>query len=123
MNGQAFAARAVHGGDLSPRGEKQFTPGGVLAAASAGGQRRRVAGAGGGGAAGRRRRCGRRVRARSRPCPVIPNQLRQCEWVVYAERPLAGPQAVLAYLSRCTHRVAISNSRLIALDEHGATFK
>jgi hypothetical protein len=49
--------------------------------------------------------------------------LRQCEWVVYAKRPFAGPQAVLAYLSRYTHRVAISNSRLIAFDEHGVTFK
>jgi len=38
--------------------------------------------------------------------------LRQCEWVVYAKRPFAGPEAVLAYLSRYTHRVAISNSRL-----------
>ena len=49
--------------------------------------------------------------------------LRQCEWVVYAKRPFAGPQAVLAYLSRYTHRVAISNSRLIAVNEHGVTFK
>ena len=49
--------------------------------------------------------------------------LRQCEWVVYAKRPFSGPQAVLAYLSRYTHRVAISNSRLIAMDEHGVTFK
>jgi hypothetical protein len=49
--------------------------------------------------------------------------LRQCEWVVYAKRPFAGPQAVLAYLSRYTHRVAISNSRLIAIDEHGVTFR
>jgi hypothetical protein len=49
--------------------------------------------------------------------------LRKCEWVVYAKRPFAGPQAVLAYLSRYTHRVAISNSRLIAMDEHGVTFK
>ena len=49
--------------------------------------------------------------------------LRQCEWVVYAKRPFAGPQAVLAYLSRYTHRVAISNSRLIAVDEHGVTFR
>jgi Putative transposase/Transposase zinc-binding domain len=48
--------------------------------------------------------------------------LRQCEWVVYAKRPFAGPAAVLAYLSRYTHRVAISNSRLLALDEHGVTF-
>lgn len=49
--------------------------------------------------------------------------LRTCEWVVYAKRPFAGPQAVLAYLSRYTHRVAISNSRLLAMDEHGVTFR
>ena len=49
--------------------------------------------------------------------------LRKCEWVVYAKRPFAGPSAVLAYLSRYTHRVAISNSRLISLDEHGVTFR
>jgi len=48
--------------------------------------------------------------------------LRQCEWVVYAKRPFAGPAAVLAYLSRYTHRVAIANSRLVAMDEHGVTF-
>ena len=49
--------------------------------------------------------------------------LRQCEWVVYAKRPFAGPAAVLAYLARYTHRVAIANSRLIALDERGVTFR
>ena len=49
--------------------------------------------------------------------------LRKCEWVVYAKRPFAGPQAVLAYLSRYTHRVAISNSRLLAMNEHGVTFR
>jgi hypothetical protein len=49
--------------------------------------------------------------------------LRTCEWVVYAKRPFAGPKAVLAYLSRYTHRVAISNQRLIALDERGVTFR
>jgi Putative transposase/Transposase zinc-binding domain len=49
--------------------------------------------------------------------------LRQCEWVVYAKRPFAGPQAVLAYLSRYTHRVAISNSRLIAMDERGVVLR
>ena len=49
--------------------------------------------------------------------------LRQCEWVVYAKRPFAGPNAVLAYLSRYTHRVAISNSRLLTLDERGVTFR
>jgi hypothetical protein len=49
--------------------------------------------------------------------------LRTCEWVVYAKRPFAGPEAVLAYLSRYTHRVAISNQRLIAFDERGVTFR
>jgi Putative transposase/Transposase zinc-binding domain len=49
--------------------------------------------------------------------------LRRAEWVVYAKRPFAGPQAVLAYLARYTHRVAISNARLIALNEKGVTFK
>ena len=49
--------------------------------------------------------------------------LRRSQWVVYAKRPFAGPQAVLAYLARYTHRVAISNSRLIALDEKGVTFR
>ena len=49
--------------------------------------------------------------------------LRRCEWVVYAKRPFAGPQAVLAYLSRYTHRVAISNSRLVAMDDHGVSFR
>jgi Putative transposase len=42
---------------------------------------------------------------------------------VYSKRPFGGPQAVLAYLSRYTHRVAISNSRLIACDQQGVTFK
>jgi hypothetical protein len=49
--------------------------------------------------------------------------LRRSEWVVYAKRPFGGPAAVLAYLSRYTHRVAIANSRLIALDNNGVTFK
>jgi predicted RNA-binding Zn-ribbon protein involved in translation (DUF1610 family) len=49
--------------------------------------------------------------------------LRKCEWVVYAKRPFAGPEAVLAYLSRYTHRVAIANSRLLAMDERGITFR
>ena len=49
--------------------------------------------------------------------------LRRSEWVVYAKRPFAGPQAVLAYLARYTHRVAISNSRLVALDDAGVAFR
>ena len=44
-------------------------------------------------------------------------------WFVYAKRPFAGPKAVLAYLSRYTHRVAISNNRLIAVDQRSVTFK
>ena len=49
--------------------------------------------------------------------------LRKSEWVVYSKRPFGGPEAVLAYLSRYTHRVAIANSRLIAFDERGVVFK
>jgi hypothetical protein len=49
--------------------------------------------------------------------------LRKVEWVVYAKRPFGGPEAVLAYLSRYTHRVAIANSRLIAFDQQGVTFR
>ena len=49
--------------------------------------------------------------------------LRKAEWVVYAKKPFGGPQAVLAYLARYTHRVAIANSRLISADETGVTFK
>jgi hypothetical protein len=48
--------------------------------------------------------------------------LRRSEWVVYSKRPFGGPEAVLAYLSRYTHRVAIANSRLIAFDHAGVTF-
>ncbi len=48
--------------------------------------------------------------------------LRKIEWVVYAKRPFAGPEAVLAYLARYTHRVAIANSRLIACDAGGVSF-
>jgi len=49
--------------------------------------------------------------------------VRRIDWVVYAKRPFAGPKAVLNYLSRYTHRVAIANSRLIACDERRVTFK
>ena len=49
--------------------------------------------------------------------------LRKIEWVVYAKRPFAGPEAVLAYLSRYTHRVAIVNSRLLKFNDQGVTFK
>ena len=49
--------------------------------------------------------------------------LRQTEWVVYAKPPLAGPQQVLHYLARYTHRVAISNRRLLACEEGTVTFR
>ena len=48
--------------------------------------------------------------------------LRKAKWVVYAKKPFGGPQAVLAYLSRYTHRVAISNRRLISADNTSVTF-
>jgi hypothetical protein len=49
--------------------------------------------------------------------------LRKIEWVVYAKEPFGGPEAVLAYLSRYTHRVAISNRRLVSADATSVTFK
>ena len=49
--------------------------------------------------------------------------LRKVEWVVYAKRPVDGPDAVLAYLSLYTHRIAIANSRLVAFDGERVTFK
>jgi hypothetical protein len=49
--------------------------------------------------------------------------LKRTRWFVYSKRPFAGPKAVLAYLSRYTHRVAVSNRRLIAADEDSVTFK
>src|SRR6202012_1804266 len=49
--------------------------------------------------------------------------LRRTEWVVYAKRPFGGPEAVLAYLSRYTHRIAIANSRIVAFNDAGVTFK
>jgi hypothetical protein len=49
--------------------------------------------------------------------------LRKLKWYVYSKPPFGGPTAVLAYLSRYTHRVAISNRRLITLDRRGVTFR
>jgi Putative transposase len=49
--------------------------------------------------------------------------LRNSEWVVYSKRPFGGPEEVLRYLARYTHRVAISNRRLVALNDKGVTFK
>jgi Putative transposase len=49
--------------------------------------------------------------------------LRRTDWVVYAKRPFAGPSQVLAYLARYTHRVAISNSRLLSIDDGHVSFR
>jgi hypothetical protein len=49
--------------------------------------------------------------------------LRKTDWVVYAKKPFAGPNQVLAYLARYTHRVAIANSRLLNLDETHVSFR
>jgi hypothetical protein len=49
--------------------------------------------------------------------------VRKKRWVVYAKPPFAGPEAVLAYLSRYTHRIAISNGRLMQFDQTGVTFR
>jgi hypothetical protein len=64
---------------------------------------------------------GARADARAFAAYLAP--LRRTEWVVYSKRPFGGPAAVLAYLSRYTHRVAIANSRLIACDRKGVSFK
>ncbi len=49
--------------------------------------------------------------------------LRKIDWVVYAKEPFAGPEQVLRYLSRYTHRIAVSNRRLLSAGENGVTFK
>jgi hypothetical protein len=49
--------------------------------------------------------------------------LRRIKWVVYAKEPFAGPESVLRYLSRYTHRIAISNRRLVAADDGGVAFR
>ncbi len=48
---------------------------------------------------------------------------RKSEWVVYSKPPFGGPEAVLTYLSRYTHRVAISNTRLISADSQTIAFR
>jgi hypothetical protein len=49
--------------------------------------------------------------------------LKRKNWFVYTKPPFAGPEAVLAYLARYTHRVAIASTRLVSLDKHGVTFR
>ena len=51
------------------------------------------------------------------------NKHRKIEWIVYAKRPFAGPDVVLRYLARYTHRVAIANSRLVSLDKNTVSFR
>ena len=53
----------------------------------------------------------------------IVKETRRVDWVVYAKPPFAGPQQVLAYLGRYTHRIAISNSRLVSIDGDRVTFR
>ena len=69
--------------------------------------------------------------ASSASSPVLPSrslrragsrELRRIDWVVYAKPPFGGPEQVLAYLGRYTHRVAISNSRLVSLEDGQVTF-
>ena len=73
---------------------------------------------------GRLRFYGQHIKLANAKCfATTLSPLRKIDWVVYAKAPFAGPEAVLAYLSRYTHRVAIANSRLIAHDERGVTFR
>jgi hypothetical protein len=57
------------------------------------------------------------------PGPTGRTPLREAEWVVYAKRPFAGPAQVLDYVGRYTHRVAISNNRLLDIAEDKVTFR
>ena len=59
----------------------------------------------------------------SRQRHALLNDLATQPWVVYAKSPMAGPAQVLEYLSRYTHRVALSNERLQSMDEHSVCFR
>ena len=61
--------------------------------------------------------------AKARAFAAFLAPLRRTKWFVYTKDPFGGPKAVLAYLSRYTHRVAISNRRLIAANEAGVTLQ
>jgi len=50
-------------------------------------------------------------------------RLYKTSWIVYAKRPFGGPQQVYQYLGRYTHRVAISNGRLLSMDDHAVVFR
>ena len=56
------------------------------------------------------------------PFQQLINSLSKTRWIAYAKRPFAGPQQVLEYLGRYTHRVAISNNRIICIDNGRVTF-
>ena len=61
--------------------------------------------------------------AEARNRAVLLSALHAQPWVVYAKRPFAGPEQVLAYLGRYTHRIALTNSRLVGFDEHSVRFR
>ena len=65
----------------------------------------------------------RRTRRAQTPSRSSWRRCGKIRWYVYGKRPFAGPEAVLTYLSRYTHRVAIANSRLIAVNDNSVTFK
>lgn len=62
------------------------------------------------------------LRKRCRPRKLLLDALFKKDWVIYAKRPFAHPMAVVEYLGRYTHKVAISNHRLTALDKHTVSF-
>jgi hypothetical protein len=55
--------------------------------------------------------------------PRLCNKLRRCDWVVYAKPPFAGPERVLAYLGAYTHRIAISNHRILSIQHNRVAFR
>ena len=55
--------------------------------------------------------------------PMLSKKLRSCDWVVYAKPPFAGPERVLAYLGAYTHRIAISNHRILSIQQNRVAFR
>jgi hypothetical protein len=55
--------------------------------------------------------------------PMLSRKLRSCDWVVYAKPPFAGPERVLAYLGAYTHRIAISNHRILSIQQNRVAFR
>ena len=54
---------------------------------------------------------------------VLLDTIMKKDWIVYAKPPFAGPEKLLDYLGRYTHKIAISNHRIIACDDNGVTFQ